>query len=438
MAQTLKFGNGTWATKKGSILAHNDEGGNFKPLPFTYTGAGKGTRVNKEGLIEVVENDRPRIDYTDSEDGVFLLENASTNLILQSSSFEGSTWNNQNVSVSDNVITSPDGTLNGGRILETAITGNHGIYQTNSIVLDPNIKYSFSCFVKKLGRRYVALQGWHGSNKGNIAQFDLDRGELSYSNALSTGYTITDSKITALENGWFKISTVITTNYSESYIGIVSCDKRWTQGTSYENHYLGDVTKGFYLYGFQYEQNSVASSYIPTQGTIQTRVQETAIGSGNSEVFNDTQGVLFANIAANADDGINKYISLSDGSVSNRVNIFFDSSNNLRGFYNGISGSIIINTDITLNNKIAFKYKSGDISFWFNGFEVATRTDALSLSGLNSVSFDLGGGSNFYGKTKEIGYYDEILTDLELETLTSYRSWEAMVKELNLNIIHNE
>jgi hypothetical protein len=167
-------------------------------------------------------------------------------------------------------------------------------------------------------------------------------------------------------------------------------------------------------------------------------VQETAIGSGNSEVFNDTQGVLFANIAANADDGINKYISLSDGSVSNRVNIFFDSSNNLRGFYNGISGSIIINTDITLNNKIAFKYKSGDISFWFNGFEVATRTDALSLSGLNSVSFDLGGGSNFYGKTKEIGYYDEILTDLELETLTSYRSWEAMVKELNLNIIHNE
>jgi hypothetical protein len=366
------------------------------------------------------------------------LENASTNLILQSSSFEGSTWNNQNVSVSDNVITSPDGTLNGGRILETAITGNHGIYQTNSIVLDPNIKYSFSCFVKKLGRRYVALQGWHGSNKGNIAQFDLDRGELSYSNALSTGYTITDSKITALENGWFKISTVITTNYSESYIGIVSCDKRWTQGTSYENHYLGDVTKGFYLYGFQYEQNSVASSYIPTQGTIQTRVQETAIGSGNSEVFNDTQGVLFANIAANADDGINKYISLSDGSVSNRVNIFFDSSNNLRGFYNGISGSIIINTDITLNNKIAFKYKSGDISFWFNGFEVATRTDALSLSGLNSVSFDLGGGSNFYGKTKEIGYYDEILTDLELETLTSYRSWEAMVKELNLNIIHNE
>ena len=27
MSQTLKFGNGTWATKKGSTLAYNDEDG---------------------------------------------------------------------------------------------------------------------------------------------------------------------------------------------------------------------------------------------------------------------------------------------------------------------------------------------------------------------------------------------------------------------------
>ena len=64
MAQKLKFGNGTFATKKGSTLAYNDEGGNFKPLPFTTTRASGATIVNKEGLIEVVSNDVPRIDYT--------------------------------------------------------------------------------------------------------------------------------------------------------------------------------------------------------------------------------------------------------------------------------------------------------------------------------------------------------------------------------------
>ena len=45
--------------------------------------------------------------------------------------------------------------------------------------------------------------------------------------------------------------------------------------------------------------------------------------------------------------------------------------------------------------------------------------------------------SNFYGKTKELGYYDTALTDAELETLTSYRNWVSMVNELNLNIIYN-
>ena len=59
-------------------------------------------------------------------------------------------------------------------------------------------------------------------------------------------------------------------------------------------------------------------------------------------------------------------------------------------------------------------------------------------SGLTELAFDRGdGGEDFYGKTKEIGYYDTALTDLELETLTSYRNWVSMVNELNLNIIYN-
>ena len=63
MANTLKFGNGEWATKEGSTLAFNDENGNFKPLPFNFERSTSATRVNKEGLIEVVSNNEPRIDF---------------------------------------------------------------------------------------------------------------------------------------------------------------------------------------------------------------------------------------------------------------------------------------------------------------------------------------------------------------------------------------
>ena len=33
---TLKFGNGEWYGKEGTILAYNDENYNYKPLPFNF------------------------------------------------------------------------------------------------------------------------------------------------------------------------------------------------------------------------------------------------------------------------------------------------------------------------------------------------------------------------------------------------------------------
>jgi hypothetical protein len=81
MANTLKFGNGQWATKVGSTLAYNDEGGNFKPLPFNFTRSTSATRVNKDGLIEVVTNNKPRIDFLNDSNGALLLEPSRTNLL---------------------------------------------------------------------------------------------------------------------------------------------------------------------------------------------------------------------------------------------------------------------------------------------------------------------------------------------------------------------
>ena len=438
MSQTLKFGNGTWATKKGSTLAYNDEDGNFKPLPFTYTGAGKGTRVNKEGLIEVVENDRPRIDYLDSEDGVFLLEKAATNLLIQSSDFTSSEWTKYNTTLETNSIVSPDGTLTATKLLETTSSLSHILYDEKSPTT-PNSSYSFSIFVKKLNRSYVGIQSISSASQSATAFFDLDNGVLLYTFAIGTGYSVSNAKIEEYSNGWYRLSATFTTPVSVNYPNICLADSKWTNGSSYDNFYTGDVTKGVYVWGAQYEQSSHASSYIPTEGTIQTRVQETASGSGNSEVFNDSEGILYANIGSFVGADNYRQITISDGSINNYIliglrndtgNIYFDSP---------FSSTFL--TDVKPINsfaKCAFKYKVNDFSFWLNGFKVGVDTTTSVPVGLDTLNFDIIGVNDFYGKTKEIGYYDEVLTDLELETLTSYRTWEAMVKELNLNIIHNE
>ena len=99
MANTIKLGNGTWATKEGSLLAYNDENNNFKPLPFTTARNTIATVVNRQGLIETVKSGIPRIDFNNNSKGALLLEPTSTNLIQYSEAFGNAYWTKTNSSV---------------------------------------------------------------------------------------------------------------------------------------------------------------------------------------------------------------------------------------------------------------------------------------------------------------------------------------------------
>ena len=443
MAQTLKFGNKTWATKVGSTLAYNDENGNYKPLPFAFTRSTSATRVNKEGLIEVVTNDRPRIDYTDTSDGVLLLEKAATNLITYSEDFSNAYWTKNGLSTPSGFI-SPDGTANAFKLVEDTSNGIHRTYAP-AISVSTSTDASFSVFVKKGGRKYIAIGAVHNSTNGVVAQFDLEDGTLVYSGAMGTIYTYVNSDIVALENDWYKISIISQTTGTTINFAMALSDDIFTQPSidNSANLYTGDGTSGVYIFGAMLEQNSVASSYIPTQGSASTRVAETATGAGNSEVFSDSQGVLFANIAANSDDNSFRQIALSNGTYLNSVRFIYRNTIGGFGFYLMSGGVEQLNETIISGTqktplKVALQYKLNNCSCWYNGFKVATDISSTMPIGLDRINFAQGDtGNPFYGSTKEIGYYDTILTDLELETLTSYKSWTSMVNELNLNIIYN-
>ena len=410
MANTLNLGtNGNWATKDGSLLSYNDENDNFKPLPFNFTRASSATRVNKDGLIEVVTNNKPRIDFLNDSNGALLLEPARTNLITYSEDFTQWTDYNASAVLSQETIYGE----NAYKIVEDSTLNYHGIYLNNLFTID-GTKYIWSVYVKGGERRYVVLTSRVGISSDNSAIiFDTQDGIWTLDSSNQNQAFFAEN----VGNGWWRIA-VEGSPTSGAYDNFTIASA--IDGTIYTDaNYQGDGTSGIYVAFAQLEQGSYATSYIPTQGAIATRVAETCNGAGNDQVINSTEGVLYVEMSTLANDGTNRYISLSDGSTSNRVNIFFDNNNKLRGFYNGLSGSITINIDTTVNNKIAFKYKSGDSAFWVNGIEAATRADSLSLVGLNSISFDLGGGSTFYGNVKQIQYYDSVLTDAELINLTT-------------------
>jgi hypothetical protein len=412
MAQKLKFGNGTWATKKGSTLAYNDENDNYKPLPFTTTRDSIATRVNKEGLIEVVGNDIPRIDYKDSTEGALLLENSATNLIAYSNKFD-TYWSLLGLgtgtapTINSNNAISPDGTQNATEVILNVGSGTT-TSDRSSIEIQQTIsqgsEYTISFYIK-------------GKNDGD----QLIMGSIS------GGY-----ELITLTTEWkrYVITQTAASSPRAAFLGV----RQGVFGTLNNN-------VEFYLYGAQLEQGSYPTSYIPTSGSSVTRQADTANGSGNSEVYGNNGGVLFWN--AKAFDNIgNLALTGSNGTNAERFQLYFDTTTSDRIKSNVVTGNVAIAPmqsqvlDVTTFHKCANSFANNNHALWVDGFKVDTDTSGGVSQGVDRLNFDNGTGtSDFYGKTKEIGYYDTALTDEELEYLTSYRSLNELVTELNLNTL---
>jgi hypothetical protein len=423
MANTLNLGtDGNWGVKKDSLLAYNSENGNFKPLPFDFTRASSATVVNKDGLIETVGSGEPRIDFKDDANGALLLEPQRSNLLIQSSDFTSSEWTKSNLTLETNSIVSPDGTLTATKLLETTTSLAHLLYDEKSGTT-PNSSYNFNIFVKKLNRRYVGIQSIAAASQSATAFFDLDNGVLLYTFATGTGYSVSNAKIEEYSNGWYRLSATFTTPTSVNYPNICLADSEWTTGSSYNNYYTGDVTKGIYVWGGQYEQGSYATSYIPTQGSVVTRVADACNNGGNEQVINSTEGVLYAQISTFSTSGSAGLISLSDATISNRVTIELDGANIKVRFIVGGSSIGIFNyaANITDISKIAAKFSENYFALWVNGTErvAITSGSIFSTNTLSELSFDRGDdGEDFYGNVKDVRVYNTALTDSELAALT--------------------
>ena len=204
--------------------------------------------------------------------------------------------------------------------------------------------------------------------------------------------------------------------------------------TTWLHEYTGDNVSGIYVYGAQLEEGNYLTSYIPTNGAIQTRAAETCNDAGTAATFNSTEGVLYAEIAGE-NDGTFNYISLSDGGTTNYAGILYTDTNNEITYRYYIGGSgvqiIISGINVTNFNKIAVKWKVNDFAIWINGVEVGSASSgAVHSSGVfDNLSFARGGSNNtpFYGNCKTVAVFSEALSDTELACLTSTNNREIFL-----------
>jgi hypothetical protein len=216
----------------------------------------------------------------------------------------------------------------------------------------------------------------------------------------STNITITDE--------WQRYSVTLTSTDTNGRYGVFLLNS-------------GDEV---YVWGAQLELGSYPTSYIPTQGATATRVAETCNDAGNDQVFNGSEGVLFVEMSALANDSTTRRINLRNSSGSNQIRIEFGNSSNLISavLFNGANQAVINNTsnNILNSNKIAFKYKENDFALWINGVEVGTDIIGTTIGAgiLDRIDLSLSPNQT-YSNIKQIQYFNTALTDLQLQQLTT-------------------
>ena len=404
----LKLGNDKWATKQRSLLAYNDEGNNFKSLPFQVERLSGGSYVGRNGLIQYAATEEPRIDFTNYSKGALLLEPQRTNQFTKSENLANIDFQTNSTITTDNII-SPNGSLTADKTTQTT-----GGYLRETVSVSNGTTYSFSVFLKKGDLRYAVIRslfsqnGTTPANSNNV--FDLDNGSVIY-----TGTDVVSASIEAYANDWYRCSFVSLASSTGSAPFI---DFYFTSSSSSTQ---SSGAAGFgYGWGMQLEAGDYSTSYIPTADSTATRVKDEVYNGGNQYIFNLTEGTFFIDVNPFIPSA-NTNIGISNGTDSQKIVFIFQSyGTQVRTFS---SGGVSEFDNLTFNqrNKIAVSFKTNEYKIFINGTKVGTDTSASVPTGMDRLNFSnrTNTASYFEGEIYQTQIYNEVLTEAELTTLTT-------------------
>ena len=372
------------------------------------------TRTNKDGLIELMSSNVPRIDYSDGGCPSLLLETQRTNKCRASEdvSVWGKNYSSTTV-VNSNQVISPDGNKNAA--LVTTEVANGGVFSLSMTTVS-NTYYSSSVYAKHISGeskvRFVITTNLHFGSGDKKITVDLSNGSI-VSNELSG---VAEAKVIDVGNGWYRLiiegSNVVSGGGGSAKIAVYADSNSFSQ---------------FSVWGGQIEVGNYTSSYIPNSGTTEgsqtTKRGDAAKFAGNFE-FNNNEGVLEARFKAVPIDELSRRITLaSDG--NNRLALGYIADNGGMPYlllYSPLAGSkeASVSMPSSFNlfdyNTYKFKFQSGNNELKINGELVQISDDFKNFtfafdSSLKTISLNVHGESTsrvFYGGIQHIKVYDSV------------------------------
>jgi len=377
--------------------------------------------IDNVSVKEVTDDtDIPRLDYSDGCP-TLLLEPQRTNEISNSQHLGQELVGNR-MDINDSVDTSPEGVVNASKLVPS--TDVNTTHQSDTILVgnfSSGDAVTVSIFAKADGYDGIILRFTDGTaafTTNKVAKFDLSRGRWN-NNSMdgTTGNMVGEVGMEDYGNGWYRCFATATTDASGNVnIRIPVVDV--TAQDSYDETFTGDATSGVLIYGLQVEGGSYPTSYIPTNGETNgvTRLADICNNAGDSTIFNDSEGVLYWEYQP-LSTSETQQLTVSDGTSSNTSFITFSSNGSINTNNISFAGA----NDGLGYKKVAARHNNGTYSLFVDGKFIETATNP-TISGLKSMQFgqaNLGGSLRPYGKTRSVLFFDEALSNAELEYITS-------------------
>jgi hypothetical protein len=387
---------------------------------FTWARNINSYRLNQSGLLELMGNNVPRIDYTNTCPEL-LIEEASTNLLIRSETFDNADWIKNNVTVTANNINAPNGLLTAEKIEITATNTSVFIGQNSFSTYVSGETYTASVYAKKGTTNFFQILFSTGQTVGNAyANFNLNLGTASLGAGVS-------ANIKDVGNGWYRCSLTYISNVNGSNDILL-----WLVDSLSANraaNYTGSIGSYLYFWGAQQEQGTYATSYIPTINTTQTRPQDT----NSSDIAFTGDGFSYnlrVRLENRSDSGTPDnifFIEDSAGLGDTYIGCYVLGDNLVFTFYNNpeLHEFSISLLDGIHNIGVSFDCTNGAYEIVIDGVSEFSGTIPDGYLGANiyeSVKLGcLGASTDSIGLNRIIGLqvYDAVLTQGELIEYTS-------------------
>jgi len=365
------------------------------------------TTTEQAGILE----DMPRLDYSGGATcPSLLLEPQRSNLVTQSE--YGGDYLYINTSYVQNTQVSPEGVINSITIESDTTNATH-YFGSNFNFFTSGTTYTSSIFIKKGTGRYFQLTYGSGSfGIDQYANYDLQDGVVTYEASLAT------ASIEDFGNGWYRcvLTATATSNFNDRFYAVFI-----TSGTAIrvQSH---SSSLNYYFYGFQMEEGSYPTSYIPTYGASVTRSEDICNDTGLSSVIGQTEGTLFLDFNPLEFAYTSRYLSIesASGVGSGWIGIFATSPNQFRFYGDGFDIDIS-SYSVGDRAKIALTYQNGvATNIYINGVNkgsITANTTGKDYSILRIGKAAIGGIGA--GEFKQVLVFPTALTDAECEQLTT-------------------